>query len=453
MIKYTRLFITFLLAVIVLQARSQSTATTSSPYSRFGIGDISNQLLPQNIGMGGIATATNTIGGYNSINVINPASYGKITFTTIDVGLSSTVLTLNANHSDGSGPYPTERDANFALSHIAFAFPVTKHSALSFGLMPYSQLGYSYKTVKTGFGTSPTPAGSPKVDTNAVDYIYSGEGSLSKAYLGYGINIGKHLLIGANVSYIFGNLKQDQSTEIPSLYGTLNSRIEQDNHIRGLNYDYGVQYSIDFSDKKRLILGYSASANSKLNVKSTYIVSQYTRDASGNENVPTDSLVNNQSPNGKLQLPQINHFGIVFQRDDKFLIGADYTMGKWSDLSIAGVNQGLQDSKMFNIGGQITPNVNALSNFWALMDYRLGAIYEQTYINTGNVNIKRYAATFGLGIPLPHDRASSAFYKINFSAEVGQRGTLTNGLVKENYVNFHLGFTLNDRWFQRYKFE
>ena len=77
MIKYTRLFITFLLAVIVLEARAQSTATTSSPYSRYGLGDINDQLLPQNIGMGGIATATNNISGYNNINVLNPASYGK----------------------------------------------------------------------------------------------------------------------------------------------------------------------------------------------------------------------------------------------------------------------------------------------------------------------------------------------------------------------------------------
>jgi hypothetical protein len=441
MIKYTRLFITFLLAVIVLQARSQSTATTSSPYSRFGLGDISDQLLPQNIGMGGIATATNTIGGYNTINVLNPASYGKISFTTIDVGLYSNVITLSKNG------YPDERDVNTRLSHITFAFPVTKHSALSFGLMPYSELGYSYKTSR------PNPNPVSAADTNVVNDIFSGQGGLSKAYLGYGVNIGKHLLIGANVSYIFGNLQQDVSTEIPQLYGTLDSRVEQDNHVRGLNYDYGVQYSIDFSDKKRLILGYSASANSRLNVTSSYIVSQYTRDAQGNENVPADSLINSNSANGKVQLPQINHFGIVFQSDDKFMVGADYTMGKWSDLTIAGVNQGLQDSKMFNIGGQITPNINALSNFWALMDYRLGALYEQTYINTGNVNIKRYAATFGLGIPLPHDRASLAFYKINFSAEVGKRGTLTNGLIQENYVNFHLGFTLNDKWFQRYKFE
>jgi hypothetical protein len=441
MIKYTRLFITFLLAVIVLEARSQSTATTSSPYSRYGLGIIDDQLLPQNIGMGGIATAVNTIGGYNSINVINPASYGKIVFTTIDAGLYGNIVTLSKNG------YANQKNSNFRFSHLAFAIPVTKHSALSFGLLPYSELGYNYKQTSVRNGG---PAGSADTTTN---YIYTGDGGLSKAYLGYGFGIGKHLLIGANVSYIFGNLKQQQSTEIPNLYGTLDSRIEQDNRISGLNYDYGLQYSIDFSDTKHLILGYSASANSKLNVQNTYIVSQYYRDASGNEGVPIDSIINSQSAKAKLQLPQINHFGISFQKEGSFLIGAEYTTGKWSDLSIAGTNAGLQNSKMFNLGGQITPNSNALSNYLALIDYRLGIIYEDTYININNTNIKRYAATFGLGIPLPHDRASSAFYKVNFSAEVGKRGTLTNGLVKENYVNFHLGFTLNDRWFQRYKYE
>ena len=441
MIKYTRLLFTFLLAAFVLNVRAQSTATTSSPYSRYGLGDISDQLLPQNIGMGGIATATNTIGGYNSINIINPGSYGKINLTTIDIGVASDVTTLS------KVGFPDQRNVNTKLSHVLFAMPVTKSSALSFGLVPYSELGYNYKQTKNNFGT-----GSP-ADTNAVNYIYSGEGSLSKAYLGYGFTIARHLLLGANVSYIFGSLKQDQSTEIPTLYGVLNSRIEQDNHVKGFNYDLGAQYIIDLSVTKHIILGYSTSLGNNLTTNNNYIVSQYTKDASGNENNAADSLVNRQLPSGKIKLPQINHFGLVFQNENKFMVGADYTMGKWSNLSIAGTNAGLQDSKTFNIGGQITPNVNALNNFFALIDYRLGFIYEQTYLNVNDVNIKKYAATFGLGIPLPHDRASSAFYKINFSAEIGREGVLTQGLIKENYVNFHLAFLLNDRWFQRYKFE
>ncbi len=441
MIKYSRLFITFLLSVIVLGANAQSTASSSSPYSQFGLGNLNNQLLPQNAGMGGIATATNIIGGFNSINVINPASYGKINLTVIDAGIYGNATTLSK-----SGQLD-ERDANFRLNHLTFAFPLSKHSALSFGLLPYSTVGYNYKTSVKNLGTN-NPA-----DTNTINHIYSGEGGLSKAYLGYGFGIGKHLLIGANISYIFGNLKQTQSTEIPGLYGVLDSRNEQSNHIGGVNYDYGAQYSIDFSATKHLILGYSASTSTSINNGSSYIVSQYTQDAQGNENSAADTVVNRQTPNSKLHLPRINRFGIVFQDETKFLIGIDYTIGKWSNLTAGGVNQGLQDSKTFNIGGQITPDINALHSFWALVDYRLGAIYEQTYVNVNNVSINRYALTAGLGIPLPHDRASSAFYKINFSAEVGKRGTLQGGLIKENYVNFHLGFTLNDKWFRRYKFE
>ena len=142
------------------------------------------------------------------------------------------------------------------------------------------------------------------------------------------------------------------------------------------------------------------------------------------------------------------------------MVGAEYTMSNWSTFSIGGVNQGLQDSKTYNIGAQITPNINALNNYWATIDYRIGFIYDQSYIivndpatNT-NTNIKSYAVTFGLGLPLRPSNDHNGFYKINFAAEVGRRGTLDNGLVKENYVNLHLGFTLNDAgWFRKYKLQ
>lgn len=397
--------------------------------------------------MGGIATATNQINGYNNINQLNPASYGSINLTTIDIGLYANTLFLNQT---GHG---SQRDVNFRLSHLAFAIPVTPHSALSFGLQPYSQLGYNYKqTLTRGFGTT-----SP-VDTNATNYLYQGEGGLSKAYFGYGITIFKHLSIGANVSYIFGNLKQTQSVEIPGLYGNLNTRVEQDNAIGGLNYDYGAQYTFDLSATKHLTLGYSASASSRINSQSTYIVSQYTLDASGTANVAIDSLINQQGVKSTIQLPQINHFGVAFQKDNKFLVGADFTTGKWSNLSIGGVNQGLLDSKTFNVGGQFTPNMNAVSSYWSTVDYRFGAIYDQSYLNVANpngsgfTNIKSYALTFGLGMPL-RPTYQQTFYKINLAVELGQRGTLSNGLVKENYVNVHLGFMINDKWFQRFKFD
>jgi hypothetical protein len=435
-------YITFLFAVITIGAFAQttSTANSSSPYSQFGLGDINPALLPQNDAMGGIATAINRIGGYNNINPLNPASYATINFTTIDAGIYTNFLTLNQS---GQASNST---ANFRLSHITFAIPVSKSSALSFGLLPYSDVGYNNRqTLSKGFGT-----GSP-VDTNAVNYLSSGNGGLSKAYIGYGFTIAKHLFIGGNVSYIFGNIEQINETEIPTLYGVLNSRVDQSNAIGGINYDYGAQYSFDLTPTRHLVLGYSTSASTMISTTSTYVVSQYTYDSSGNQNIAADSLINRTGSKGKIKLPAVNHFGVSFQSDGQFLVGADYTTGKWSNLTVDGINQGFQDSKTFNIGGQLTPNINSLHNYFARSDYRLGFMYNDTYLNINNTPIKAYALTFGMGLPLSPN--GNSFYKINWSAEIGQRGTLVNGLVRENYVTLHLGFTLNDKWFQRFKFD
>jgi len=442
MIKYSRFLILLVLTVTAfgVNAQNTSSSTTSSPYSRYGLGDYNPSVLPQSIGMGGIATALNGISGFAIVNPLNPASYSKIGITVIDVGVLSRINTLNKTG------FSNQTNTSFRLSHLAFGIPVSKRSALAFGLMPYTEMGYNYRQVKSGgFGTG-LPA-----DTNAVNYLYSGDGGLTKLYLGYGFGIGSHLSIGANASYIFGNLKESQSTEVPTLFGTLNSNIEQSNSINGFNYDVGAQYSIDFSARKHLVLGYSASANTKLNTQSSFIVSSYFSESDGTPGLATDSIVNRQDPKGKVQLPFIQHFGIAFQNDGKFLLGADYSMGNWSKLSVAGVNKGLQDSRTFNIGGQITPNINSLSSYLASVDYRLGFIMDKTYMNINNTSIKKYAATVGLGLPLRPNNGS--FYKINVAAELGKRGTLVNGLVKENYINLHLSFTLNDRWFQKYRFD
>jgi hypothetical protein len=313
--------------------------------------------------------------------------------------------------------------------------------------MPYSELGYRYtQTLSHGYGTS-SPA-----DTNVVNNVYSGDGGLSKAYIGYGFGIGRHLTVGANASYIFGNLKQFSSTEFPELYGAFNSRQEVNNSIGGVNFDYGAQYTIDFTYERHLTFGYSGSAANKLNTESSFVVSQYQTDfTTDDESVAADTIVNRKSPNGKIQLPLIHHFGVSYQYDRHFLVGADYSMGNWSNLSINGTNQGLQNTQSLNIGGQFNPNSNSLHSYWAVVDYRLGAHFDNTYVVVNNQSIKQMGLTFGLGLPLIKN--GSSFYKINVAGEFGQRGTLSNSLIKEKYFNIHLSFTMNDKWFNKYKFD
>jgi hypothetical protein len=449
--KYAKFYLTIVLAFIALGAFAQSVTNSSSPYSRYGIGDLNSGLLPQNIAIGGISAATNSIGGfYGSVNVLNPAANGSIGYinkTIIDIGLENNTLFLSQTGQ------PNQRNTNFQLSHIAFGIPLSKTSAVTFGLQPYSALGYNYiKNLPRGYGTS-SPA-----DTNSTNYIYQGEGGLNKAYISYGRTLFKHLSLGVNASYIFGDLKQTQAVEIPGLFGTLNSKSEQDNAIKGFDLNVGAQYVFNWELDKHLTLGYAAQLSSNLSSTSTYIISQYTLDGSGNANVAADSLVNQQGVKTTLHLPNISHFGVAYQQDGKFLVGVDYTIGKWSNLTIGGVNQGLLDSKTLNIGGQYTPNINAINSYWSAVDYRLGFIYDQTYLNVPNpsgggyTNITSKTVTFGLGLPLK-STFQQAFYKINVAFELGERGTLQNGLVRENFVNLHLGFMINDTWFTRFRFQ
>lgn len=396
--------------------------------------------------MGGIGVAVRKPSGFNDINIINPASYSSIQLTTIDIGAYMGVSSL------ATSTIASQTSTNFRLSHLAFAVPVSKRSALSFGLVPYTNLGYSYRQQSTVPVNRAGSAAGTGIDTSVtVNSIYSGEGGLSKAYIGYGFGLGENLNLGFNVAYIFGNEKQNRSTEFPDVPTALNSNIENSFSAGGINFDYGLQYNIKVSETRRFTIAYSGSSSSQLSTSSNFIVSQYLLTSDGTPDIARDSLISTQT-SGKINLPMIHRFGIVYQKDGKFMIGADYKMGQWSDLSIGGVNAGLQNNQSFAIGGQITPNIDAISSYLAVVDYRFGLNYDKTYINTNGTDIKQYGATVGLGLPIPNERRTS-YYKVNIAAEIGRRGTLENSLVRETYFNLHIGFTINDKWFQKYKFD
>ena len=435
--------INYITAVLVLLASLSVNAqvTTQSPYSKYGIGNLKGELLPQFRAMGGISTAINKPTGYNNINMQNPASYAGITMTTIDVGLGGTFTNL----SKGSA---SSNSFNGTLSHLALAFPVTQHSALSFGVIPYSELGYNFSTPQTITGS----AGNPSSAT--VNNVYTGEGGLTKAYIGYGQRFGEHFRIGGNVEYLFGNLIENKAVEFTNDPSAFATRLQNKNSVGGITFSYGAQYDIRLDRKTLLTFGYSGSSPSSVSSMRTYSASKYLYDGTtgeGNVTVETVDSINNAK--AKLKLPLIHNFGIALQRDNKWLVGADFRMGNWSAFTIDGAGQGLQNSKGASLGGQITPDITSINSYFKRVDYRLGFSYDQTYIKLADQSVKQAAITFGLGLPLANAMYRGAFYKLNFSTEIGRRGTLTSGSLQENYVSFHIGFALNDTWFKRFKFD
>lgn len=433
----TKSFFLTLALIATFAYNSTAQSTTNSPYSQFGVGNITGSYLPQNRSMGNLSIGVSSIGAYNNINIANPASYSQIRLTVFDVGVTADVQALNRNSL-------SERSFNANLSHLAFAVPVSKKSALSFGILPFSNLGYSYKQEVTVIGeTADDPA-------LIVDQIYAGEGGLSKAYLGYGIGLGKNFSVGFNMSYLFGNLKEMASSEYSTRYvGYLNTRKEVNNSVGGLTFDFGAQYVAALGKNTRLTLGYTTGVKSNLNNKSNTLYSRYSVLNGAEYRADTIKYI----PDNKqdLILPANHNFGISIAKVNNWLVGADFRMSDWSRFEINNKNQSLNKAWGVSVGGQIVPNINSVTNYLKLIDYRLGVNYDKTYLKINNQDIDVKSVNFGVGLPLISQR--SAFYKVNFSTEIGSRGTLSNNLVKENFYNFSLGFTINDRWFQKYKYD
>ncbi|MGB4773754.1 MAG: hypothetical protein WBP45_01160 [Daejeonella sp.] len=409
--------------------------TTSSPYSGFGLGDLKGSFLPQSRAIGGLSMGIRKTGGYNNINLANPASYSAIQLTTFDIGAYLSARQL----SKGS---LSENNLNGTLSHVAFAIPLTKTSALSFGLLPFSDFGYQYKN-SSKIGAEP--------DISNVNYVYSGNGGLSKAYLGYGFQLAKGLSLGANINYVFGNIKDARSTEFPDDGAALNSRTQNSKSIGGLSYDLGIQYSAKVSSETNLTIGYTSNLGTKLNSTSTIVSTRYFKNFTTDETLPVDTTFFAESAKLKLSMPITHTLGFAFEKTNKWLVGADVTYSNWADYSEGDSNPGLNNSYGVALGTQFTPDATSVSNYFKLIDYRFGLKYDKTFIKIADNDIDQYAFTFGLGLPLQSNR--STFYKINVSAELGQRGTLSNNLVRDRYVNINLGFTLNDRWFIKSKFD
>jgi hypothetical protein len=431
--------INYIAAVLLLLTSISVNAqvTTQSPYSEYGLGNFKGSLLPQFRAMGGISTGVFRPGVDNTINIQNPATFSGINFTTVDIAVTGGFTQLKQGSAN-------EKSFNSTLSHVAIAFPIVKNkTGLSFGILPYSELGYNFTS-------------SQKIDTNTVNYPHSGEGGLTKAYIGLGQQIGDHFRIGGNVEYLFGNLLETVSTEM-NAFPTINSRVQNKNSVGGVSFSYGAQYEIPLSTKSRITLGYSGSSSSTINSKRTFVVTQYLKSAIGEDEAAFDTVAFIENNSAKLKLPLIHNFGISIQKDNVWMLGADFRTGKWSNYSLEGATpnqQNLQDSWGASFGGQITPDITSIGSYFKRVDYRFGVSYDKTYIKLASGDdVKKMGVSFGLGLPLAPNVARTSFYKMNVTAELGKMGTINNGNVQENYIKLHLGFTLNDSWFRRYRLD
>lgn len=404
-------------------------STSASPYSQFGFGQMREDLLPQQRAMGGLSTAIRYFGSVYNTNPSNPASYSAAQFSTFDAGLYGNFTQLSSSNK-------TDNTADFAFSHITMTFPMKKAGGISMGLLPYSDLGYNSNSVQ-------------KLDSINYRKVFTGEGGLTKAYFGYGVNVTKNLSVGANISYLFGTLNDFRRTEFPYNYGALNVQQQDKREIQGMSFDYGAQYYATIKKEYSLTIGYSGSLNNAIHDRTTSYTTRIAPSANSEDsNIALDTIYSTDRVRRDLNLPLKHNVGITFAKTNRWLVGAEFKYADWSKFQVRTGEANLKTNYGFAIGGQITPDPTSFK-YTNLMDYRIGFRYNKTqyYINKQDIN--DMAITFGVGLPLARNPYSGAFSKINISAELGQMGTINNSLIRERYVNLNVGFTLNDRWFRK----
>ncbi|WP_158847216.1 OmpP1/FadL family transporter [Algibacter sp. L1A34] len=412
-IKYITLY-TFLL-IVSSKVYAQSNALSSSPYSLYGLGltnDIGTGKI-NGLGKSGIAIPSSTF-----INNSNPASFGAIPKNSFfyDFGFKG-----ETNTSAEGGSSNSNITANF--SNIGIAFPINEKSGFGVTLIPFTSVGYTISGIESYI------EGSSDLFITTID----GEGGINDLKINYGYALTNKFRLGLTLSALFGKITETETNYI--LTNSINSiLIEEDNRYSGVRLGAGFQYDIT-SD---------TSIGGIINLPTTL-----GGDAEGTTTVSTSSVyevIETDSDLDDFKLPLELGFGLQTKIKEAFTVSLDYKKSFWNNTNQSDQIGTFVDQDFFGAGLQFKSRSNQ-SKFFNRLEYRAGFNYDNGNIEIDNTRISNSALNFGIGVPLKHNSSSM----INFSYSYGNKGTISNGLIKENYHLFSINLSLEGIWFQKRK--
>lgn len=412
----------FFLLLTVLSLNSTTAIAqinTVSPYSRFGLGDLHFNGFSKSTHMAGLSAPFHS--KYH-LNNLNPASYSELSLTSFEMAFASTY------HHSSNDSLNEKNHTNF-LQHITIGFPISKKCGASFGLYPYSSVGYSIIETTTS-------------ENQIENYIYEGNGGLNTFYLGTSFEILKGLTIGVNANYHFGSLERLIAVEMDTS-SEFNSRNITSKTIGDFNYDLGLLYSINFNTNYNLTIGGTYSPKTNLNSHENQLAYTYLS-SNGYESIK-DTIINT-SVSDYTNYPSSYSIGIGFAKSEKWFIGLEHKSQNWENFLLFGGNDSLVKNKKIGVGFYLKPSNNPLEKYSAQIEYRGGFYYDNSLLKLNNTQLKKFGISFGVGLPL-----RKQFSTLNFGFTLGQNGTTENNLIRERHANFNFGITINDKWFIKRK--
>lgn len=421
-----RLLIASFLILTQLSLTAQNN--TNSPYTRFGYGELGDRSFGAGRAMGGVGFGLRSP---KQINPMNPASYScmdSLTFL-FDFGVAGQLSWFD----DGVN---TQHNVNGNLEYVALQFPLHKQIAMSVGLLPYSYVGYNFGADKTN------------EDGKAYRESFTGTGGLNDLYVGLSIDIWKkRLSVGANVGYLFGNIKHEQLTAVGS-GTTYNTNKSQNLEVRDIKLDFGVQYTHPLSKTENVTVGVTFSPSNRLNSTSINTTLKYNEQ--GTQLISADT-----TKNDLFDIPNSFGFGASYVKANKLTLAADFLYETWSKAYFFSSKDDFKNRFRVAGGAEYIPNYQN-RNFFSRVRYRAGAHYSNSYLLINNTEdpaykgngYNEYGASVGFGLPLIDNRSL-----LNLSFEYVKIKPGGKNMIDEQYFRFTVNYTFNEMWFWKKKVE
>jgi hypothetical protein len=396
---------------------SNAQSGSASPYSFFGIGEARFKGNLENRSMSGLNVEQDSL----HINILNPASFASLKFTTFTIAGNYTSTSLKTDSK-------SEHAQRTTLDYLAVALPLGK-VGVGFGLLPYTSVGYNIQSI------SSAPDGK--------NNVLKGTGGLNKAFFSLGYTVIPNLVVGADIQYNFGRINNTNLEYISDVM--IGTQVENKADLNGFTANFGAMYKRKVSKKMNAYGSFTYTPQSILASTNTKTVS--TVNYNSIFAVALVDEVDKREIRTDLTIPEKITFGFGVGKTKKWLVGTEMVFqdaSKLADDFNTSANVSYGKSSSYSLGGYYIPNYNVFSKYYQKVVYRAGLKYTKTGTTVKSQDIDEKAVTLGFGLPI-----SGSFSNMNIGLEYGKKGTTAQGLVQENYFMFAMSFSLNDKWFRQ----
>jgi len=380
--------------------------------------------MTHNMGMGEVGIGLPTL---LSINSMNPALLTANTLSVFDIAIQGESRTI-------TNELNSQKAGTAGYKNLSFAFPVIPGKwTTNFGISPFSSVSYNLNSFV------------PIENSTDSTYIEAeGNGGLTEVNFSNGIRIFKGLSVGVKSSFVFGFTENTTTTYLLGSLSQFPTSVIEKTNYKDLIFGFGLSYGkrIGKSDHS---LGFGITYDLAKDLTGKRLVRFEAIAPSGG--VIIGDTLQHRSDTSAFQLPSKIGIGISWIKDNFISIGIDLTRSNWvSDAGFGNDGEVYRPAYSAGIGIEITPKYDDVNSYISRIRYRLGFSYEQMPYVVNGTNINDLGINFGWSLPI---RGVSS---LNMAFKFGKRGTTDNNLVKENYIKFAIGATINDRWFVRRKY-